>query len=582
MATVNSDTSLWLHNKLGISTDSWTGGSICSQLNPEVLKNIQECFVELQTQVKLKFLLSFFQFSRRNLEEWRSELEEILEVAFVDGDPWVAMVAEILKTYPATGALNTEIGTATDEDTRRIFNDLANDLRKLVKKHGETGMLPLECPYLNKTALFTVVGQQSHPVKHFTLKRKPKSAALRAELLQKSTDAQNNLKKNPAPTVPLRSRGIPRKMTDTTPLKGIPSRHSIGGFASPLSRTGSTPSSVGALGSSPSVGAVRPSPRTLAGRKDGGIKLLDINEQPIGFAQAKKRKRQQGIFIEDTSNSSPFLYLNLTNEPIVFAEMEAAQKAASDSQTTPANPGQTSSGDEEANSAPESTVEKPTPTPDYAAGLLPTSSNPPATPLAPLAPLTAPATPLAPSIPPLTPLKAPVRQPTQLLSSVPPASPAAPQVVRLVTPSTAGTALSTPTVYRLVQPAATAGQPATVASVTPAAQAAAPPKKSVALMLTREQMQEAQEMFKNANKVTRPEKALILGFMAGSRENPCPHLGNIVTIKLSEDEEVMTASDGSKTTKVVETHFQMNYAAGEWKRIKKLRKPEGPPAVAPA
>jgi hypothetical protein len=65
----DSDTSLWLHNKLGISTDSWAGGSICSQLNPEVLKNIQECFVELQTQVKLKFLLSFFQFSRRNLEE---------------------------------------------------------------------------------------------------------------------------------------------------------------------------------------------------------------------------------------------------------------------------------------------------------------------------------------------------------------------------------------------------------------------------------------------------------------------------------------------------------------------------------
>ena len=82
-------------------------------------------------------------------------------------------------------------------------------------------------------------------------------------------------------------------MTDTTPLKGIPSRH-IGGFASPLSRAGSTPTSVGGLGSSPSAGPNRPSPRTLAGRKDGGIKLLDITEQPIGFAQAKKRKRQQG------------------------------------------------------------------------------------------------------------------------------------------------------------------------------------------------------------------------------------------------------------------------------------------------
>ena len=38
-------------------------------------------------------------------------------------------------------------------------------------------------------------------------------------------------------------------------------------------------------------------------------------------------------------------------------------------------------------------------------------------------------------------------------------------------------------------------------------------------------MVEAQEMFRTANRVTRPEKALILGFMAGSRDNPCPHLG---------------------------------------------------------
>lgn len=44
-------------------------------------------------------------------------------------------------------------------------------------------------------------------------------------------------------------------------------------------------------------------------------------------------------------------------------------------------------------------------------------------------------------------------------------------------------------------------------------------------------------------------------------DNPCPHLGNIVTIKLSEDEEVLTASDGTKITKVVETHFQMNYGS---------------------
>ena len=52
------------------------------------------------------------------------------------------------------------------------------------------------------------------------------------------------------------------------------------------------------------------------------------------------------------------------------------------------------------------------------------------------------------------------------------------------------------------------------------------------LTLTKDQMMEAQEMFATANKVTRPEKALILGFMAGSRENPCPHLGMIKALSL--------------------------------------------------
>lgn len=36
--------------------------------------------------------------------------------------------------------------------------------------------------------------------------------------------------------------------------------------------------------------------RTPVNRKDGGIKLIDINEQPLGYAQAKKRKRLQGIY----------------------------------------------------------------------------------------------------------------------------------------------------------------------------------------------------------------------------------------------------------------------------------------------
>lgn len=65
----DSDTSLWLHNKLGTSNDSWAGSSIISQLNQDVLRNIRECFIELQSQVKLKLLLAFLHIPRRNVEE---------------------------------------------------------------------------------------------------------------------------------------------------------------------------------------------------------------------------------------------------------------------------------------------------------------------------------------------------------------------------------------------------------------------------------------------------------------------------------------------------------------------------------
>jgi negative elongation factor A len=45
---------------------------------------------------------------------------------------------------------------------------------------------------------------------------------------------------------------------------------------------------------------------------------------------------------------------------------------------------------------------------------------------------------------------------------------------------------------------------------------------------------EAHDMFKKANRVTRLDKALILGFMAGYRDNPRPNPDNVLTIKLNE------------------------------------------------
>lgn len=87
--------------------------------------------------------------------QWKAELEEVIEVAGLDSELWVSMLAESMKTFPATSSLNTEISDY--EDNRPIFTDMVNDLRKLVAKHSDLGMLPLECQYLNKNALVSVV-----------------------------------------------------------------------------------------------------------------------------------------------------------------------------------------------------------------------------------------------------------------------------------------------------------------------------------------------------------------------------------------------------------------------------------------
>ncbi|XP_066972978.1 negative elongation factor A-like [Macrobrachium rosenbergii] len=630
-AARDGDISLWLHNKLGTSADTWSEGSICSQLNVEVLRNIKECFVELQTQVKLKLLLSFFHIPKRNVEEWRSELEEIMEVAVLDSETWVAMLAEIMRTCPSTGNLNLDI--REPPENQRITHDLTTELRKLVKKHSELGLLPMECNYLNRNAFLAAAGNQPPVTKHFALKRKPKAAALRAELISRSADAQANIKKSQLPTVPVRSRGMPRKMTDTTPMKGIPSRLPGSGLRG--SGLGSTPVS-------------RPLARPSGTRKDGGIKLLDITESPIAAQQAKKRRKVQDTAAETKAAE--------TEEK--RKETQAETKGAAQPQQQPQTPQQQT-------------------TPDYAAGLTP--SNPPTpgppTPSATLLPSAAGttttlhtntvtvgtiaarstlqqtttngerATPTTPTTPAgaatpqriiVTPSSQATGSPTvvyrtvthnaayttaEVVQATPvtvaPSSadtasgpqpqyatlqPVQPDMVYAATPLTTTTLVAAPATPvqqqqaqqqqpSQPQPATQVTTPTQIITFTPTTttpQAENQQTQQVpinqttvnthqqtqqkrGLSLTREQMLEAQEMFRTSNKVTRPEKALILGFMAGSRENPCPHLGNIVTIKLSEGEETVSQPDGTFVTMLAETHFQMNYNTGEWKRIKKYR-----------
>ncbi|XP_071947922.1 negative elongation factor A-like [Antedon mediterranea] len=542
MATFkNSDsTGLWLHNKLG-DEDLWSGISgICSHLaSKEVIQNVQACFTTLTPIVKLKLLMAFLHIPRRAVLEHKEDLEDILRLALHDSDQWVCMIADLLRTFPQNGQINLKV-----EEEHPALAEALQELRVKLSVTDSNALLPLECLYLNPNALTQLVGMQRPLVKHFALKRKPKSAALRAELLIKSAEAAKQQSKVGA-TAPFKGRGMtPRKNDDLTPLKGIPK--------TPGFRTANTPRRN-------TVPLNRNISRMSSVGKERGTKLLDITEQPIGGGPAAKRRKKQ-------------------------AEQEAIEKAKKEKETAAAT-----------------TVAQPTP--DYAASLLPPPASQSRQPT--LVDSTSAETEPTPSTPTYMPninVARPAGVNTPLFSATLGTGPSqsfsisarenlSQQLQQQLQQQPPQYNVSAYTQQQqqqqeeeIKQPAqptppppyhqpapALVPTPAAAPASTPAATPSAAPKKG--LSLTREQMLAAQEMFRQSNKVTRPEKALILGFMAGSRENPCPQQGDSMTIKLSEETEMVTKSDGSGEEQLMmaDTFFQMNYASGEWRRFKRYK-----------
>ncbi|KAM6150677.1 negative elongation factor A isoform 2-T2 [Erethizon dorsatum] len=520
-----SDTGLWLHNKLGATDELWAPPSIASLLTAAVIDNIRLCFHRLSSAVKLKLLLGTLHLPRRAVDEMKGALLEIIQLASLDSDPWVLMVADILKSFPDTGSLNLDL-----EEQNPNVQDILGELREKVGECEASAMLPLECQYLNKNALTTLAGPLTPPVKHFQLKRKPKSATLRAELLQKSTETAQQLKRSTGVPFHAKGRGLLRKMDTTTPLKGIPKQAP---FRSPT-----TPSVFSPAGNRTPI----PPSRTPL-QKERGVKLLDISELgTVGAGREAKRRRKT-------------------------LDAEVVEKPAKE----------------------ETVVENATP--DYAAGLVSTQklgslSSEPALPSTSYLPSTPSVVPASSYIPSSETPPAPSSREASLQASRPPEDPSTPSPtlptqfkqrapmynsgLGPATPAPAApTSPLTPTTPPAVAPAA---QTPPVAMVAPQTQPPAQPQPKKNLSLTREQMFAAQEMFKTANKVTRPEKALILGFMAGSRENPCQEQGDVIQIKLSEHTEDLPKADGQgSTTMLVDTVFEMNYATGQWTRFKKYK-----------
>lgn len=103
-------------------------------------------------------------------------------------------------------------------------------------------------------------------------------------------------------------------------------------------------------------------------------------------------------------------------------------------------------------------------------------------------------------------------------------------------------------------------------------------QQRIGLSLSHDHANKAHEMFRRANRVTRRDKALILSFMAGCRENPMPSADNCIVIKLSDSEEkVKTAANNSFSVMRVETFIKLDYNTGEWEKFQKFGRVEQTP-----
>lgn len=61
--------------------------------------------------------------------QMKGALMDIIQLATLDSDPWVLMVADILKSFPDTGSLNLDL-----EEQNPNVQDILGELREKGKK----------------------------------------------------------------------------------------------------------------------------------------------------------------------------------------------------------------------------------------------------------------------------------------------------------------------------------------------------------------------------------------------------------------------------------------------------------------
>ena len=134
-ATVSSrdEAALWLHNKLVSATHLWSFSStVVSQYTSDKLHAIKERFATLDSIVKFKFFLSLLYIPKRNLDEFKPIVQEIIDMTVQTCmDQWVLHMALFVQTYWSSQVLDTSSAGLDYATHLESFRDAYVDLKRI-------------------------------------------------------------------------------------------------------------------------------------------------------------------------------------------------------------------------------------------------------------------------------------------------------------------------------------------------------------------------------------------------------------------------------------------------------------------
>ena len=207
--------------------------------------------------------------------------------------------------------------TFENDSTRTIFSEVLGDLKQGLENlnhslddlnHGldiKDQVLPLECQYMNTNAILSIgAGKQpTSTKKHFELRRIPKSASLRSELLVKSEDLTTTKLKptvKPSSYFPVRKIFSSSEPTIVSPSKGFVSglRFNLQGASS----------------------------------RHSNLKLLEIVEQPLPLSKERRKSRKSppnkaGLKLSQIPNKAGLKLSQIPNKALLtFHQVKFVQK----------------------------------------------------------------------------------------------------------------------------------------------------------------------------------------------------------------------------------------------------------------